>query len=229
MKNRTQEAARRGAACIGVVSACALSVLAAAGPSQAASVSVWQFGGATGSQDLTLGANTDVGFAGFTGRINDTISLAASAGSVADGFQVTYLGKEAAFDKSLSISGPGLSALTLFNTATSTIGDSMQVSVSGAGTLTFSFDVDGGAGVGTASSASANIWFATSETDSRIGANDLIIGFEDLRLPGDGDYDDLVVKVTATPIPGAGLLFGTAVVAMGAVARRRRAAVSKTV
>lgn len=224
MKTGDRRGIRLGVALAGVASALALGAFAGAGPVQAASV--WQFTGEAGAQDFTLGANSDQGFAGFAGRIGEGINLVGGQA----GFDAEYLGKEAAFDSTLTVTGLGLAALEVFDSQIAALGDTMQAAVSGNGGLTFDFVVDGGRGVGAASSPSGNIWFATSDTDAQLADNVLIIGFEDMVLPADGDYDDFVVRLTANrptdmvvPLPGAGILFATALAAIAAVSRRRGA------
>ena len=58
--------------------------------------------------------------------------------------------------------------------------------------------------------------------------NEYALAWEDLKGGGDGDYQDFVVMVesvvpTAVPVPAAALLFGSGLLGLMGIARRKQA------
>jgi len=75
-------------------------------------------------------------------------------------------------------------------------------------------------------------WYSCSSDDHMVSwlitdgeyAGDYIVAWEDLKKLGDRDYNDLVVRVSGVavvPVPAAVWLFGSGLIGLAAVARRR--------
>jgi len=75
-------------------------------------------------------------------------------------------------------------------------------------------------------------FFCTGEADHMVSwlitggqyEGDYLVAWEDLKKLGDRDYNDLVVRVTgvtAVPVPAAAWLFGSGLIGLAMVARRR--------
>ncbi len=142
------------------------------------------------TSDFTMQPNNDYGLldgasgqicAGVTATSNDPIELTFE-----------YLFKEAAYNNGFLVNGT-----EIFNTATASMGDTFTMTWYGGATLLdFQFRPNGLPNVtngGNDSGAPANIF---SLTDPATG--DIILALDDSGFNNDDDYDDLVVRVSAT-------------------------------
>jgi len=122
-----------------------------------------------------------------------------------------YLGKEAGFDNTFDFGGD------IFNTATSAVGDSVQINAA-AGIIPFLFHTTSlTAQNGGPIAAGISIAFAD------LGDGSFLAMFND-GGGGDFDYDDLVVRVSvsAVPLPAAAWLLLSAILGLVSFSRVRR-------
>lgn len=69
-----------------------------------------------------------------------------------------------------------------------------------------------------------SVWTTIDGRDTLVEyLNPVLVGFEDLALPGDLDYDDtmFLIDVTAVPVPAAFWLFGSALLGLVGIQRRK--------
>lgn len=133
--------------------------------------------------------------------------------------KVTFLGYEAGKLASTETTSFLLNGSELFNKS-SAVGDSYSFVASGVLDFGFSSNASGGTlamndgtFVGSASIGFSQIY------DSRT----VLAFFDDSGASNDRDYDDMVVSISAVPLPAGMLLLGTALAGFG-LSRRRKAA-----
>lgn len=124
-----------------------------------------------------------------------------------------YLGKEASWRNSFfDMTG------TIFQTASSSVGDTYSQFQAVAGKLDFGFST---------AHDSESLVNATSSTGLHMAIFPEIAGMSYIvmlgDLYGDSDYDDMVVRVSAVPVPAAVWLFGSALLGFFGFSRRRSA------
>lgn len=157
----------------------------------------------TATAENPLGSN-DFGYTGGVfGQLSATVDTT---------FSVTFLGKEAG-DVNFFIQDGS----NYFFTNSATPGDTLSFNVS-SGVLNFGFDGSNSALASNTDTLSSFGKIAFIEDPS--GTYDFIIGFNDSGS-ADGDYDDLMIGVSAVPVPAALPLMASALGMFG-VARRRK-------
>lgn len=173
-----------------------------------------------GGSNYILPANNSLGFAGLMGKISSDLSVLP----VGTTLRFEFLGFEAGFTNTSAVTANvSLLPTALFKnkgTGASAVGDIVLAKTTG-DPITLSFGVDVGSNGSVDygfNSASANIFMA------QISPNEAIVGLEDFRNGGDGDYDDLMYRVSAVPVPAAIPLFLSGLAGMGVIARRRMTA-----
>lgn len=119
-----------------------------------------------------------------------------------------YYGKEALF-VNFFVNGS-----SLFSTATSVIGDSF-LAPTAAGTVPFSFLTSGGGGLSATNGGPIDSGLSIAFAD--LGNNSFLIMFNDIG--NDRDFDDLVVKVSAVPLPAAVWLLLSAFIGLWGMSR----------
>ena len=176
----------------------------------------------SGSNDLlssTLFGN--IGHVG--GTYGATISQIGNAPLKYD-----FLGFEAGFANTFKVG-----ANTIFNTetyspdnnkhATSLNSPLASFITSGAGSLLFSFTVNSGAGsVANGTNPDGKLGIGLPNFFVSTWKNSLIVWLDDSGAGPDRDYDDFVVRISEVPLPPALLLFGSALVGMNWLRRRRQ-------
>lgn len=139
---------------------------------------------------VTLAAETP-----FSGAQNpSTGSLyAATTGEVI----LTFLSKQADFSTDVSVQG---SPTTVFNNQTAVAGTSYSLGSFQAGAeILFSFFVNS-TGDTFLSGAATNNTDNTAHTAYQLVGNSLLVGFEDIKFGGDGDYNDIIFSVSNATI-----------------------------
>ncbi|WP_037492548.1 VPLPA-CTERM sorting domain-containing protein [Sneathiella glossodoripedis] len=160
-------------------------------------------------------------------QVGDTVTAFDSSNSSSEGLALSgstqvrfeYLGKEAGYtNRAIELGGFGI----LFNTNTASVGDSVTVTLSpnANGLLPFKFSTSGG---GTPADAeNGNITNPLAIAFSSITNNSVVALFGDGA--GDHDFDDMAIRISVVPLPPALLLFGGALIGLGWIGRRRKAA-----
>ncbi|MDX1587335.1 MAG: PEP-CTERM sorting domain-containing protein [Oleiphilaceae bacterium] len=132
----------------------------------------------------------------------------------------TYLFKEAGFTNSFSFNGQ-----TLFDTRSPSGGIHAITFKEGMGPLNFFFTAKGYTSSRTVTNGDNNGGAAKFATIWEPGSNQLYLGLDDHGGGPDGDYDDMVIKITAVPVTEPGTLallgLGLAAVALHLGTRRR--------
>ena len=174
-------------------------------------------------------ANAPTSFIGLTGNFNpagvNTTALFAEYGntfqknatvgfSAATPIKLTFVGKEAGNKNTFGVGiRTGGASDLLFNTSAN---GSSVFSSAGAGVFSFFFyDI-------TTSLEIANPSIAIGVAQSSTNTSKALFVFND-NGSADGDYDDMVVSVTAVPEPETYAMMLAGLGLMGAVARRRKA------
>jgi hypothetical protein len=137
----------------------------------------------------------------------------------------TYMGKEAAYTNIFIDTSSG--STTLFDTSSASIGDTRTVRMD-AGLLGFSFQTTAGAGGGNGSffnnggSATDSDRIGVAYSALFNGGSSIILGFNDIASV-DADFDDLVLRVdvAAVPIPATAWLFGSGLIGLVGIKRRK--------
>jgi hypothetical protein len=131
----------------------------------------------------------------------------------------TYMGKEAAYTNIFIDTSSG--STTLFDTSSANIGDTRTVRMD-AGLLGFSFQTTAGAGGGNGSSATNSDRIGVAYSALFNGDSSIILGFNDIASV-DADFDDLVLRVdvAAVPIPATAWLFGSGLIGLVGIKRRK--------
>jgi len=182
-----------------------------------------------GTGGVTLPANfsgdPQLALTGLTAEV-DQVTVFNSSNSATEGLALSgtssirfdYLGKEAGYtNKAIELAGFGV----LFNTATSTPGDSITVTLSpnASGLLPFKFWTSGAGGQ---SAENGNIDSPLAIAFAALSAD----GKSIIALLGDGagdhDFDDMAIRISVVPLPPAMLLFGAALMGLGWVGRRKK-------
>ncbi|MES2501932.1 MAG: DUF4114 domain-containing protein [Pseudomonadota bacterium] len=131
----------------------------------------------------------------FVGASNPSTSslYAATTGEVI----LTFLSKQADFSTDLSVQG---SPTALFNNQTAVAGTSYSLGSFQAGAeILFSFFVND-TGDTFLSGAAINNADNTAHTAYQLVGNSLLVGFEDILLGGDKDYNDIIFSVSNASI-----------------------------
>jgi hypothetical protein len=181
-----------------------------------------------GGTSVNLPGNFSEGPLSQTGlQVGDTVTAFDSSNTSSEGLALSgttrvrfeYLGKEAGYtNRAIELGGLGI----LFNTNTASVGDSVTVTLSpnANGLLPFKFSTSGG---GTPADAeNGNITNPLAIAFSSITNNSVIALFGDGA--GDHDFDDMAIRISVVPLPPALLLFGGALLGLGWVGRKRKAA-----
>ncbi|MDX1590200.1 MAG: PEP-CTERM sorting domain-containing protein [Oleiphilaceae bacterium] len=135
----------------------------------------------------------------------------------------TYLFKEAGFTNSFWYAGS-----ELFNTASSSYGDSVSTLFSGAaGPLDFFFRSQGHVStidIHNEDNDASEV--PNFQTFWEAGSNSLIVALDDFGAGPDDNHDDMIIRITASkvPEPGTMALLGLGLAAMGVSLRRRQSA-----
>ena len=137
-------------------------------------------------------------------RTGDTVSW---QGATPSQWQLSYLGSDAAFTNTFSFSMGD----TIFSTATSDVGDTAYAT----GDFSFTFTSPLGS-VNEDNNNRVVRYFANI-----IDTNTVQLWLDDGGAHKDRDFNDMGVGVSAVPIPAAAWLFGTALLGLAAVGRRR--------
>lgn len=176
-----------------------------------------------GGTGTSIGADFKPGISGLTVGDAATSYENGQAGglllSEASLIEFEFLGSSAGFTD-LIIELGGLT--TLFNEDTATPGDLAYANLTGPGFLPFKFTTDsGGGGLKEAINGSPialGLTLAFSEVSA--DGKSVIAMFGDGA--GDGDFDDMIVRISVVPLPPAVLLFGAALFGLGWLGRRRK-------
>jgi len=181
-----------------------------------------------GTSGVTLPANfsgnPELTLTGLTAQV-DQVTVFDSANSATEGLALSgtssirfeYLGKEAGYtNRAIELGGFGL----LFDTTTSSAGDSVTVTLSpnSNGLLPFKFWTSGG-GI-PKEAANGDIDNPLAIAFSAITGNSIIALFGDGA--GDYDFDDMAIRISVVPLPPSLILFGAALLGLGWISHRRK-------
>jgi hypothetical protein len=157
----------------------------------------------------------------FIGASNPSISslYAATSGEVI----LTFLSKQAYFSTDVSLQG---SPTTIFNNQTAVGGTTYSLgSFQEGAEIVFSFFVNT-TGETFLSGAAINNTDNTAHTAYQQEVNSVLVGFEDIVLGGDKDYNDIIFSVSnasISPIPEPGIasMLATGLMLLGFSSRKK--------
>jgi len=198
------------------------------------------------ASSLSIVGGSTVNFSGYNGTPASITGVytqgqtGALSANVAGTLYATYLGSESGYDDSFWLQLGRRVGDQFKLTEDERLGETISLAVN-AGELDFWFkDSSGGFvgndGINTLKNSSFAILAGKCLTT--YGCFDFILGFNDAGGGQDHDYDDLVVGLkltpnvvppTAVPLPGALVLFGSALFGAGALRRRKQAAANMAV
>ncbi len=211
----------------------AVAVLATVIGISPASASLVVSGGTTGDIPVPLlsGSNDLLSSSlfGSIGHVGGTYGAAISQIGTAS-LKYDFLGFEAGFANTFK-----LGSTTIFNTETYNPNNNLHaislssplasVTTSGIGALlNFIFTVNSGAGsVANGSNPNGKLGIGVPNFFvSQLWDKSLVVWLDDFGAGPDRDYDDFVVRISEVPLPPALLLFGSALLGMNWLRRRRQ-------
>lgn len=198
-------------------------------------------GGAANATTMTLQGGT-AGTIPDTGQNNEVLQDVCGCGwagyfgsqvylDTSSDIRVEFVGAEAGYQNTFTFGGGGFINTDYGSNVVPSDFTKLPSYVASAiaGLLNFSFDTSGGGTLATVANGSnpdntslgINFFASFGNTLNRTG-NVLTLFFDDDGANNDDNHDDLVIRLTAVPVPAAALPLITALAGLGFVGRRRR-------